>query len=218
MLMSKLSFLLLLQILATSVGLITRPIPFSLQNHRLSIQRTLSDEHHGSERPSTRCYGVRHKYIAINGGDLWSGFDCTEEELEELATSATSMSVEKPIMQQFYASRSWLWRQWIGTMIWSTRRAVLLNSLFAVVLAVIFNHGSLQPSMSWTDQLSGVERLWRTSSGLVTFVLSFFLNQGSSFPFSKKFSVKKFSSSPPLSIRCLEEVLQYFSQSSRSTE
>ena len=129
--------------------------------------------------PLTRLFVQRHKYIAINGGDLWAGFKCTPEELEQLAAAAASTSVERPVMQQFHAGRGWLWRQWMGTIFRSSYRTVLFNSLIALVTAMIFSGTSLGAGIRQEalEQLTGLERLWRTSSGLVTFVLSFFLNQ-----------------------------------------
>lgn len=118
--------------------------------------------------------------VALNGGNIWAGFACDDDALEELVTEATSTSVKTPIMMQYHPDRVWLWKQWFGTIVRSVRVSALLNTAFAVVVVLSFWHlshssnGSIDAVLS---RIAPVNQLWTTMAGLVTFVLSFFLNQ-----------------------------------------
>jgi hypothetical protein len=110
--------------------------------------------------------------VAINGGDIWSGSRLSADEVSELCEEAMSRSIARPIMAQFRPERSWLWRQWSGTIVKAVLpREVFINMALAVLAVLIIRGG-------WpTTHLTGIERVWTLSSGLVSFTLSFFLNQ-----------------------------------------
>jgi hypothetical protein len=112
--------------------------------------------------------------VAINGGDIWSGSRLSADEVSELCEEAMSRSISRPIMAQFLPQRQWLWRQWSGTIVKAVLpREVFINMALAVVAVLIFQGGG----PIGTKHLSGIERVWTLSSGLVSFTLSFFLNQ-----------------------------------------
>ncbi|KAJ8605837.1 hypothetical protein CTAYLR_000508 [Chrysophaeum taylorii] len=124
-----------------------------------------------SSRGAVRLQAVEPSVpVAINGGDPWVGWRVTAEELEELADAATATIKGRPVMKQFHPRRSWLWRQWHGTIVRSVlQREVKLNVMIAAVAVA-----SLSPC---SEALKPVENLWALAQTLVAFVLSFFLSQ-----------------------------------------
>ena len=117
--------------------------------------------------------------VAIKGGDRLAGVRLSDEELRALADAATSSTVALPVLRQFSPRRSWLWRQWSGTIVRRiARREVLLNALLASAL-VAFVHAP-GPQLARRRALvptQAIDRIWGLCSGLVIFTLSFFLNQ-----------------------------------------
>ena len=63
-----------------------------------------------SDQPET-------KSVAADGGDMWAFARATRDEIKEVAAEATSKTVMRPVMTQFYTSRIWLWRQWSSTIV-----------------------------------------------------------------------------------------------------
>jgi len=110
--------------------------------------------------------------VAINGGDIWSGSRLSADEVSELCEEAMSRSISRPIMAQFRPERSWLWRQWSGTIVKAVLpREVFINMALAVLAVLIIQGG-------WpAAHLSGIERVWTLCTSLVSFTLSFFLNK-----------------------------------------
>lgn len=115
--------------------------------------------------------------VAINGGDIWSGSRLSANEITELCEEALSRSIARPIMAQFRPERNWLWRQWSGTILKAVLpHEVFFNVAMAIVAVIVFKGGGPWGSQ-FAVRLSGIERVWTLSSGLVSFTLSFFLNQ-----------------------------------------
>lgn len=117
---------------------------------------------------------------ALTGGNIWSGHLLSKDEMISLCNEATSHSISAPIMKQFHPQRGWLWRQWTGTIVKAVLpREVALNCAIALCVTIIL--GAPGPHLSWRHALAGrlwtCEKVWALSSGLVSFTLSFFLNQ-----------------------------------------
>lgn len=112
--------------------------------------------------------------VALNGGDIWAGFGLNRTEFDDLVTRATLSKIQRPIMMQFHPGRAWLWRQWMGTIVRSSRKVWILNVLFATTAVVSFH---LVPDKVM-GRVAAVNSLWMSLAGLVSFVLSFFLNKG----------------------------------------
>ena len=88
---------------------------------------------------------VPNSAVGITGGDVWSGVRVNTTELESVVEEATSVRVRDPIIPQYYPARTWLWRQWGGTIV---RRVVpsdvLINIIFAVLVVTIFRQPTLK--------------------------------------------------------------------------
>lgn len=114
--------------------------------------------------------------VAINGGDIWAGFALNGEELDDLISRATLSKAQRPIMMQYHPDRAWLWRQWMGTIVRSVRKVWILNVLFAAASVAAFHY--LPDNVM--GRVAAVNSIWKSLAGLVSFVLSFFLNKGPS--------------------------------------
>ena len=75
-------------------------------------------------------------------------------------------------MMQFNPSRSWIWRQWRGTVFSETWKSGLLNMALATLVVFLY---SAYPGLK--DLLQGFEILWGQLLSVTTFTLTFFLNQ-----------------------------------------
>ena len=116
----------------------------------------------------------------MTGGDLWAGTRASSDELLEIVDVATGASTTKPIIEQYYPGRWWLWRQWGGTII---RRVlpkdVFSNVLFAlgVVAFLRMNGPYAARRAALIPSLEAVQKVWALAATMVSFTLSFFLSQ-----------------------------------------
>ena len=94
--------------------------------------------------------------------------------MRELADVATSRTVSNPVVTQYRSPRSWLWRQWKGTIVRAVLpKEVVFNTAMASILAWLVVY---VPGTSWLTRLKGVNAVWLLASSLVTFTISFFLS------------------------------------------
>lgn len=112
--------------------------------------------------------------VALTGGDEWVGSRVSKDEVRELCDEALSTTRVAPIIKQFYTSRTWLWRQWSGTIVKSVLpREVIVNVVLAVAVSLFFRG----PGAGMTAALKSVNTVWLLACSLVTFTISFFLTQ-----------------------------------------
>ena len=73
--------------------------------------------------------------VGMDGGDMWIGSRLNLEEIAERVDEACSYSVGNPIIEQYYPSRKWLWRQWRGTVVRCTlpREVLFITALSALL-------------------------------------------------------------------------------------
>uniref|UniRef100_A0A7S2G1G2 Bestrophin homolog n=1 Tax=Octactis speculum TaxID=3111310 RepID=A0A7S2G1G2_9STRA len=84
------------------------------------------------------------------------------------------------VMSQFFITRRWLWMTWRGTIIRSTiPREVIANMIFAILVTSFLHVPGLfyQERFALIARLKGINQVWLYASSLVTFTMSFFLNQ-----------------------------------------
>ena len=94
------------------------------------------------------------------------------------------------IIRQWEPTRAWLWRQWQGTVLQHSYKAVLGNMLLSLLVIVFtkrltdptWNFG-LRPdhSHSFVQLLDIIRKLWSYQMSLTTFILTFFVNNAYSF-------------------------------------
>jgi len=96
----------------------------------------------------------------------------TQKLLDTLLDESVRTQSRQPIMMQFNPKRTWIWRQWRGTVFSETWKSGLLN--MALATFVVFLYG-LYPSLK--DNLQGFSILWGQLLSVTTFTLTFFLNQ-----------------------------------------
>jgi len=118
--------------------------------------------------------------VAVDGGDVWSGQRISSDEVAERVNEAMSMSVQAPIIAQYYPGRFWLWQQWSSTVVRRTLpREVLFNVAFATFLCIVFRAPDL--GSTWTlvadSRIAGVAKAWALSTTMASLMLSFFLSQ-----------------------------------------
>ena len=114
--------------------------------------------------------------VGVDGGDPWSGVRVNQDDLREIADRACSTIIARPIVAQYYPSRSWLWCQWSGTVV---RRVlpneVSLNMVFAGLVCLFFRRG---PGAGMIESLAGVAKVWSLAGAMVTFTLSLYDDLG----------------------------------------
>mmetsp|Transcript_17955 Transcript_17955/g.29967 ORF Transcript_17955/g.29967 Transcript_17955/m.29967 type:complete len:534 (-) Transcript_17955:133-1734(-) len=111
--------------------------------------------------------------VALDGGDMWAGARVDEEELRALADDALSKRIAKPVMAQWHLGRRWMWAQWVGTIV----RVVLPREVFANTIIAVGMVALVHCVPAIAPHFRGVERVWLLCSGLISFSLSFFLQQ-----------------------------------------
>jgi len=132
---------------------------WTLPRWNVKVVRATKTKTKKSESPSTTASSSENRYepsvpVAINGGDPWIGWRVTGDELSELCEAATSTIRGRPVMKQFHPRRSWLWRQWHGTIVRSVLQTeVKLNMAWAVVAVGVVWH--LVPRALLSLQQSG---------------------------------------------------------------
>ena len=124
---------------------------------------------------------VPQSAVGVDGGDVWSGQRVSQDGLIDIVEEATSTTVSRPIVAQYYPNRRWLWRQWRGTVIRRTLpREVLFQVLFAWLISVLFSASGpmgAQRAAVAESYLAGLARAWTLSATMASFLLSFFLSQ-----------------------------------------
>ena len=116
---------------------------------------------------------------AVGLPDIWSGARADKDEIDEILSVATSSTISKPIISQYFPGRRWLWRQWSGTIVRRVLpRDVLINIAFAMTVGWIFRSTAHTPFRSTVlHDLASVQKVWTLAATMVSFTLSFFLSQ-----------------------------------------
>ena len=96
----------------------------------------------------------------------------TQKLLDTLLDESVRTQSRQPVMMQFNPKRSWIWRQWRGTVFSETWKSGVLN--MALATFVVFLYGAY-PSIK--DLTQGFNILWGQLLSVTTFTLTFFLNQ-----------------------------------------
>lgn len=119
--------------------------------------------------------------VGVDGGDVWSGQRVSREALLEAVDEAMSMTIQLPIIAQYYPGRKWLWVQWGGTIIRRVLpREVLANLIFALVVSLLFRGPGPQAAVRARmaeSYLAGIAKTWTLSATMASFMFSFFLSQ-----------------------------------------
>jgi len=111
------------------------------------------------------------------------------EEIDAVIDQITRTHGWKPIIPQYYASRTWLWRQWHGTIVERLWPSVLISAALPGLIAVCTHF--IDPSITWLGvpegshqlvaALSAVSNGWNYLLTLTTFVTTFFVSHAHDF-------------------------------------
>lgn len=97
------------------------------------------------------------------------------------------------IIREYKPNRSWLWRQWSGTITKGVWKPTLLNMLVAMMFFTYMHQTAFKQSTLWSinaipdpkhpaiERLLGLDKLWKIQTTVTTFILTFFLSQAWSF-------------------------------------
>ena len=95
----------------------------------------------------------------------------TQFIIDKILDECLRFSARKPIMRQFDPNRS-MWRRWKGTVIAETWKSAARRVLWACLVYVLLRK---YPNIS--SSLDGSQRIWTELIAIVTFTLTFFVNE-----------------------------------------
>ena len=107
-----------------------------------------------------------------------------------MQVSGTKSLYGGDIVRQYRPNRTWLWKQWAGTVLQHNYRTTLLNMGLSLLFVLITRrltdptwHIGLAPEKShpFIQRLVIIQKLWIYQASLTTFILTFFVNQAYSF-------------------------------------
>ena len=95
----------------------------------------------------------------------------TQFIIDKILDECLRFSARKPIMRQFDPNRS-MWRRWKGTVIAETWKSAARRVIWTCLVYVLLRK---YPDMA--SSLNGSKRIWTELIAIVTFTLTFFVNE-----------------------------------------
>eukprot|EP00580_Thalassiosira_gravida_P018052 CAMPEP_0201675952 /NCGR_PEP_ID=MMETSP0494-20130426/40732_1 /ASSEMBLY_ACC=CAM_ASM_000839 /TAXON_ID=420259 /ORGANISM="Thalassiosira gravida, Strain GMp14c1" /LENGTH=480 /DNA_ID=CAMNT_0048158549 /DNA_START=42 /DNA_END=1484 /DNA_ORIENTATION=- len=116
--------------------------------------------------------------------NLMAELQTIDNVIDQIA--GVKMRYSGDIIQQFRPNRSWLWRQWRGTVLQHSYKISLLNMVITAAISLAIrrrvdcNWGlcmAPDPSHVVINRMATFGKGWHYTMGLTTFILTFFLSQ-----------------------------------------